>query len=273
MRESPSTVTAASSVVALVEASFALEPGCGILFEDEVEVRLDCPVCRRTGRTIVFNAMAGTAVCTPTGHRFPGMLEDKARSEDAGRPVVTYRLRYQTAPFYDVDEHEPSVPHPTWGRVHFLLACPKCGQRNSNSAQNNIVRPFTHACVRCRTKLWTDSEEMPRFRLLNECGDVTYRLDRSTTLLSVQDFDGLPAKVQRTLAKTIGVPTESLARRARDGQPIYQEHPYEVRDSKQYRPNLERMAFALIKADAEFQLLHNDRDLRGHYVHWFKQRR
>jgi hypothetical protein len=261
------------TVVAIVESQFALTPGCGILFDDHIEVSLDCPACCRTGRTVNFYGNVGKAVCTPTGHAFPGVLEDVVRGEAEGRTTVTYRLRYTTASFMDSKRQERSVPHPTWARVHFQLACPSCGTRNPATTQNNLVRPWSVRCKRCHETLWVDSQEMPRFRLVDENGKITYSQDRSTIGLYVTDFEKLPSATRIALQKATNQDERTLTVLSRQYQPILEQDAYAVSEPIVFSRNLERMAFALIDAGAEFRLLHAGRDIREHYVHRFEAKR
>lgn len=142
-----------------VSTSLALATGATVTFSDRVEVSLDCCVCRRCMRTVVFELGRAEGLCTPTGHSFPGRIADM----QAGPRSVTYRLEYQYEPFEDAKY--PGIrrpqPHPSWARVSFAVTCPRCGASSALSVQNNEVRPWTARCS-CGEALYTTRKEMPQ---------------------------------------------------------------------------------------------------------------
>jgi hypothetical protein len=60
--------------VAEVSARFAFAEGAGVTFSDSLEVSLDCCICHRCRRTVLFQLGSVEGKCTPTGHPFPGKL-------------------------------------------------------------------------------------------------------------------------------------------------------------------------------------------------------
>jgi len=129
-----------------------------------LELSLDCFICGRTHRTVGLRDGAEEAICTPTKHPFPAKILDKR--SDVGERMATlfYRVEYWFAPFEDLKRKRPAAELPRWSRVHFEMACPRCGERRARSVQNNIVRPWTCVCE-CGHHLYTEEEEYPRFSL------------------------------------------------------------------------------------------------------------
>ncbi len=144
--------------VAEVSARFAFTEGVAVTFGDSLEVSLDCCICHRCRRTVVFQVGGVEGKCTPTGHPFPGKLIGK----EVGVGSVSYRLEYWFEPFEDAKYKgiRKVGPAPTWARVGFTVVCPRCGESQRCSTQNNIVRPC-HTDCRCGTRLYTEVEELP----------------------------------------------------------------------------------------------------------------
>jgi hypothetical protein len=148
--------------VAEVAVRFEFAPGAGIIFLDPLEVSLDCPVCRRCHRTVVFREGQAEGICTPTGHAFPGRIVGKQVGRDGRVASVVYRVEYRYEPFTDAKypDHRKPTGEPTWGRVAFEVACPSCGQSTQASTQTNIVRPWVCRC-KCGCVLYTERDEQP----------------------------------------------------------------------------------------------------------------
>jgi hypothetical protein len=254
-----------STVTANVEAALHLAEGVEVSFDDKLEVSLDCCVCCRIGRTIVFDLVARTACCTPTGHTFPGSVERKSVATTESVTTVTYRLQYDSGEFVDPKHQNPSVPHPTWGRIGFTLACPKCGSQEHYSVQNNVARPRIKWCGQCKLPLFESFEEMPWFQLIDGAGVVLYRQERSKFVLMLRGFVELPPATKQVLSEILGVPEQELARRVSRGQPLYEHDNFGISEPLKFSQNLQRMAFALIRCGADFELLHNGRDLKPSY--------
>lgn len=142
-----------------ISASLEFAEGAKVTFSDTVEVSLDCCVCRRCMRTVVFEVGRAEGTCTPTGHAFPGRIVGKQTSG----PSVAYRLEYQYEPFED--ENYPGIrspqPYPGWARVSFTVTCPRCGASEDLSVQNNSGLPWTARCG-CGQSLYTLRKEQPR---------------------------------------------------------------------------------------------------------------
>jgi hypothetical protein len=144
--------------VAEVSARFAFAAGAAVTFSDSLEVSLDCCICHRCRRTVIFQLGGVEGKCTPTGHPFPGKLVGR----EAGPSSVAYRLEYWFEPFEDAKYKviRQVGPRPTWGRVGFTVVCPRCGESSRCSTQTNIVRPC-HTDCKCGLRLYTEQDEMP----------------------------------------------------------------------------------------------------------------
>jgi hypothetical protein len=153
--------------VAQVSARFTLPRGAAVTFSDTLEVSLDCCVCYRCHRTVIFQVGGVEGKCTPTGHAFPGKIVAKNVGQDGPIASAVYRLEYWYEPFTDAKypEHRKPSGRPTWGRVGFEVTCPACGQVNRQSTQTNIVRPWTCQC-QCGQTLYTETAEMPELSLV-----------------------------------------------------------------------------------------------------------
>jgi hypothetical protein len=154
-------------VVVDVRASVFPYRGVAISFDPHVEVSLDCAQCRRTRRTVIFDAPDRLGRCTPSGHEFPGRV-GPPRTVQKRRVLwreiaCSYRLVYDYVPVTDQKYPErASSPVPTWGRLHFKATCPKCGSSSQQALQNNIVLPRTSVCE-CGHNLYTEKTAFPSF--------------------------------------------------------------------------------------------------------------
>jgi hypothetical protein len=151
-----------------VSARFAFAQGATVTFSDTLEVSLDCCVCHRCWRTVIFQLGGIDGKCTPTSHSFPGKLVAKDVGREGLEAFVAYLIEYQFEPFEDV-KYPDRIPAelPTWGRVGFEVICPRCGEVSWQSTQNNIVRPWTQKC-KCGLPLFTETVEMPGLSLVEE---------------------------------------------------------------------------------------------------------
>jgi hypothetical protein len=147
--------------VSKIAVQFDFTTDATVTFVDPLEVSLDCPVCRRCQRTVVFREGQPEGKCTPTGHAFPGRIIERSASQHGSTASVVYQIAYNYEPFIDAKypEHKPSGK-PTWGRIAFEVRCPKCGQVTKASTQTNIVRPWVCQC-RCGCVLYTEQDEQP----------------------------------------------------------------------------------------------------------------
>ncbi len=160
-----------------VVLELSLDPRVVVEFGDALAVSLDCAHCLRTDRTVVFAVGGASGQCHPGSAQrddeahppYPGrIVERSVHRSDEGVASAIYRLEYHVDRFADA-KHGPARPwsgYPTWARIGFTLACPICGHLGRASTQNNLVRPFSHAC-RCGHQFYVERREMPRLRWLN----------------------------------------------------------------------------------------------------------
>lgn len=136
--------------------------GATVSFLDSLLVSLDCPVCCRCWRTVVFQEGEPEGICTPTGHPFSGQMIDKVVARDGAVTSVVYRVAYRYEPFIDAKhpDQRKSDGKPTWSRVGFQVTCPRCQRVNENDIQTNIERPLTIRCD-CGCVLYEERETMP----------------------------------------------------------------------------------------------------------------
>jgi uncharacterized protein (TIGR02996 family) len=142
-----------------VGRGLAFTAGATVTFADSLEVSLDCCVCRRCHRTVVFQGDCTNGRCTPTNHLFPGYLLRK--DEPVGSSAsVRFLVAYRYEPFVDA-KYTSRQPRgvTTWARVYFSVVCPACGESVRDSTQTNLVRPWTCRC-RCGAVVYED-REMP----------------------------------------------------------------------------------------------------------------
>ncbi len=158
----------------ILEIACCLRPkkGTVIDYHTSVEVSFDCSSCKRTRRTIRFQNVDVTGICTPAKKcdGFPGRLIAVLPFQLDGKSFVKYQIQYSYTPFLDRKNGNESTCEPTWGRVSFDVACPKCGASTAHSTQNNLARPHAVYCT-CGSPLYDDTEEMPLLR--THMGDLT----------------------------------------------------------------------------------------------------
>ena len=138
------------------------ESGVGIEFLPKLEASFDCIVCKRIRRTICLHANERWPRCTGRQNcsGFCGELVDFTQSSNAGQFTAIYIVHYAYLPFTDLKRDTPSNGNVTWGRPHFHISCPSCGESRDSSTQTNRVRPFTKHC-KCGAPLYTEVDKMP----------------------------------------------------------------------------------------------------------------
>ena len=127
--------------VAEVAVQFEFAAGATISFGDPLELALDCPICRRCRRTVVFREKHTAGKCTPTGHSFPGQIIAKEVAQSGLVASIIYRVMYIYELFIDVKypEIRESSGEPTWGRVAFgNNRGPQCGHVTASRSPRPI---------------------------------------------------------------------------------------------------------------------------------------
>jgi hypothetical protein len=126
-----------------------------IVFEEALEVSLDCPVCSRRSRTVFFSGPGQPGRCS-SDHGFGTLLAVTQSGSSA-----KYEFEYAYEPFVDAkypDERRYAAEikgSPTWVRAYFNVVCSSCGRSEKRSTQTNLVRPFAYPC-RCGAILFED---------------------------------------------------------------------------------------------------------------------
>lgn len=136
------------------------------VFEEKLELSLDCVFCLKKRRTIVVYRERNASFCTPTHHPFPAQIKDFTVAMHEGAIEALYTVEYDYTPFEDTRtqwKHDPfSHETSTWGRVSFELTCPGCGQKKRRSTQSNLVRPWKCHCS-CGYLLYEETHTIPLF--------------------------------------------------------------------------------------------------------------
>jgi len=140
-------------------AEFELEPVSGAVMEIErsLEVSLDCVVCQRRMRTVIFPSIGSAGRCTPTGHEFPGHLARVTALACGGRYEFNYHYQPFTDRKYPTEERYGGVEKgaPRWVRFYFHIRCSRCARVSRHSVQTNLSRPYRIKCD-CGAVLFAD---------------------------------------------------------------------------------------------------------------------
>ena len=153
--------------IGIVRASLEFVADAQVAFDETLEVSLDCHVCRRRCRTVIFRPGASDGICTPTRHAFPGRILNVESRAEGNAHIAIFLFRYEHEPFRDAkypDEQRYGTKElgaPTWARVSFSVTCPGCGTRSEHSTQTNLVRPWRCIC-NCGRPLYAETAEMPQ---------------------------------------------------------------------------------------------------------------
>jgi len=136
-----------------------------------VELRLDCFICQRTGRTTILKSVAEDATCTSDEaygrHRTSARVAAFDTTAEDTHMILRAVIDYWWAPFHDAKRDTEGAPFsvPAWARLHFGSYCRIHGQAGEHSTQTNLIRPCTTHCRHCGTAIAT-SNEAPRIRAL-----------------------------------------------------------------------------------------------------------
>lgn len=150
------------SEIVSVELILRISDGVKVFAGDTLELSLHCFLCERTNRTIILSAGEDAGICTPTKHHFPAKILAKETLNQTKLVEINYQVEYWFASFVDRKYKKTAENILTWGRVHFQMTCPKCGEIKTRSVQTNLVRPWTCFCS-CGLALYSETEEYPKF--------------------------------------------------------------------------------------------------------------
>lgn len=157
--------------------SLLLNGGVEIKEGKTTEVSLDCHICQRTDRTIIFERNK-TPICMKTGHEIGGSLAPGTKTfsastshggldNNAKKVTIVYPVTFDYQPFTDQKSGIPASPTAHWGRVYFSLKCPVCHAATKFSTQSNVARPAEFHCEKCGHLLALDTEEQPTYRYIS----------------------------------------------------------------------------------------------------------
>ena len=132
-----------------IAVRLALCEGVHAALTDRLEISLDCSVCHRCHRTVIFDAAAQSAVCTPTMHLFPARVVARGIESQGNETALVSTVEYQYEPFVDA-KYPQRVPTggSSWARIGFTLLCPDCGKVTTTSHQSNCGnRHYPYHCT------------------------------------------------------------------------------------------------------------------------------
>lgn len=146
----------------IVPVTLASGVAC-VTFGRKILAALDCPVCKRSRRTVVLYEQQEKSFCTPSGHGFPGHISRLEISRQKNLVTASYEIEYAFEAFADAKHpHRNIGPAVTWSRATFTVTC-ACGMETTHETQNNIARPWKAACA-CGQDLYYETSEIPLFR-------------------------------------------------------------------------------------------------------------
>ena len=146
-------------------------PAHNLHWTGEVELSLDCFICRRTGRTTDLRLGAEHGSCSGDGRtaRHPTAVRIAAFDHTAEQDRITLRavVDHWWAPFLDTKQNQPGLDltQIPWVRLHLGYLCPEPVRPGSLSTQTNLGRPQTLTCEHCAAPV-ARSHVAPRIRLL-----------------------------------------------------------------------------------------------------------
>ena len=146
----------------------------------ELHIRLDCFICRRSGRTTWVQHGADAGTCSGSRNRrgleqphephpAPVKIASFNTSREGDRSSFRWLLERWWEPFYDVEDERDATPTVPWVRIIIPYRCPQTLAEYEDFTQSNLGWPYAIGCEDCgeRLGLW---EEAPRVRLLERRG-------------------------------------------------------------------------------------------------------
>jgi hypothetical protein len=154
------------TVLFTVRFPFQFGQNVEVVFDEQLELLLDCATCQKKGRTVVIYPVKEASFCTPTDHPYSAQIIDFTVTRYKGTTEALYKVAYSYTAFKDTRDKwnfDPfSQEMPTWGRVHFTITCPSCNQQKQKSTQTNIVRPWKCYC-HCGYLFYEEMSTIPLF--------------------------------------------------------------------------------------------------------------
>lgn len=147
--------------------------GTHLLFwKRTLELSLDCPICRREGRTIGLTWGDEVGDCSGSGmslprHPAPARITAFDTTHSQAGLALHAVVDYWWAPFTDPKSGEPAtaLTRAPWVRLHVGYRCPDAQQSGEDSIQSNLVRPTRLLCQHCGLAIAT-SRTAPVIRSL-----------------------------------------------------------------------------------------------------------
>jgi len=127
---------------------FKVDPKSFIHINDKLEITLPCITCHRANRTIVFETLDESGICTPREkcEGFQGELIKKDVVEQSNGIQVNFLIDFEYASFKDLKYKVESNFKHGWARVYFKLKCSNCSNNKTISTQENLGRPRSIKC-------------------------------------------------------------------------------------------------------------------------------
>jgi hypothetical protein len=251
-------------VYADITAVLDVDSQTRIVAAPTVEVALDCGICQRTARTIILSANT-ESLCRSTRHPFPGRITSHHVDVEHGQAIIRYRIAYQTWNFIDPKREEPSVLHPTWGRVTMQVTCPGCKSVVERSIQNNSYRPDRRVCE-CGTVLFTEQAENPQFQVFDVAGQTLYHHTISRYMVTLPPTADLSPALIRALATALHEPHETISERIAQNQPLYEQPAFSKTTPADFSLTLQAIVFLLLRSDIDFDVTGYGRSLKSSYA-------
>ncbi|WP_058044197.1 hypothetical protein [Streptomyces roseifaciens] len=146
------------------------EPFHNLHWQKQLELSLDCFICRRTDRTTFFRHGEEQALCSGSSdveHPAAGRISAFDVTTEPERQILRALIDYWWAPFKDKKRNQTAVAPTRAPGVRLSLGylCPEKRQTESFGLQSNVQRPASENCTHCAHLLAT-STQAPRIRLL-----------------------------------------------------------------------------------------------------------
>lgn len=147
-----------------------INPESFITVADKLEISLPCINCQRDHRTIIFEDINKTGICTPREKcsGFKGSLIKREIIKESDGIKTNYLIEFDYQPFIDLKYKRESNFNFGWARVYFSIKCHKCQKENSISTQENLVRPLNVQC-QCGNIIFRDEKKPFQY----ECVEIT----------------------------------------------------------------------------------------------------